>query len=536
MFAVRRSTRSTRPALADLHFQASVAPQRRGGPRCASSASPMAVALPLFVGLSLAVPAESASAAKAPPHIAVAWSAAYSDHPLVREVQQQGALGLLARERAFDERMPLDRALAIVDAVGVAGIKRTELVDQLVRALRARHALGPSGAMLGKRMPSADLSAREALLLGWARALSAGADAKALRVRSATIEGAGALELLELAASKAADKQAPLLALALVQATVAGGKGKPACAAFTAVQQRARDGRNESVRAAVAEAAIAQMAAQGAACPPAERQAFRGLPSLPPPAAEPGFMPNGQAARSGTKGASTMRETVAFTLRAPFFKGYLQDATVQALARGSRLDEILLHESFKRDATGDLAIAALNASLLMRRLSDESNLEVAWLTIGRRHGLIDQDEKARATLKIADLTPPEAMALAYALALDVQGGERAPQSADGKVDANQLAYGAAPADLFSWARSRLPGNALLGPILAHGHEVDRERARDACAASKRAEALGFIIQKGALPAAAKEVLGQATRTVQAGCGAGAAATPRPAAPSAGGRP
>ncbi len=489
----------------------------------------------LVAGLTLTAPDSAHASAKAPPHVAVAWASAYGDHPLVREVQQQGALGLLARERALDERMPLDRALAIVDAVGAAGVKRTELVDQMVRALRARHALGASGAMLGKRMPSADLSAREALLLGWARGLHDGADAKALRVRAGTIEGAGALELLELAASKATDKQAPALALALVQATLAGVKCKAASAAYVAVQKSARDGRSESVRVAAAEAAIAAVANQGGLCPAAQRRSVGAALNLPPPAAEPDFASEDQGIRKASKGSSSMRETVAFTLRAPFFKGYLQDPTVQALARGARLDEVLLHESFKRDATGDLAIAALNASLLMRRLSDESNLEVAWLTIGRRHGLIDQDEKARATLKIADLTPPEAMALAYALALDVQGGERGPKAADGTVDANQLAYGAAPADLFKWARSRLPGNALLGPILAHGHEVDRERPRDACAAAKRAESLSFIIQKGALPAAAKEVLTQAMSSVQSGCGGNAPVTPRPAAPTPGTR-
>ena len=451
--------------------------------------------------------------------MAAAWADAYDEHPVVREVRSGKLLGLLARERALNDTMPLDRAVAVVDAVGPAGAKKSGLGDEIARALRARHAIGPSGALLGKPMPVAELTGREALILGWARALNDANDAKALRRKAGTIAGAGALELLELAESKEPTAQAPALAVALVRASLAPRKGKAACSAWLAVQTAARDGRKASVRLAVAEGAIAAVSPLAMACAKGARAQFQVAPRLPAPAPE--IEPTASTGRRGpqrpTRSAGIYQKGTAWTVMAPFFKGYLQDPAIATVARGQRLDELVVAAMLARDPSGDLSIALINASVLLRRVDFDDNLDMVWMGIVRRHGLLDADDTKRRALPMSALTATEAMALAYGKAIAGETSGPAPAGAAPSNDASQPAWGATPRALFAWARQRVPGNASLGPIIALAHEVDVDREINACAAAKRPEALGFVINKSSLPMPARAVLAEAMNSVQAGC-------------------
>lgn len=471
--------------------------------------------------LAVAILASDALAAakKAPAHIAVRWSSAYDEHPVVREVQTGKLLGLLARERALSDTMPLDRAVAVVDAVGADGARRSGLGDEIARALRARHAIGPSGALLGKPIAVAELSGREALVLGWARALADASDTKALQRKGGTIAGAGALELLDLAATKEPKAQAPALAVALLRASLAPRKGKAACAAWLAVQTAARDGRSASVRLGVAEGAIAAISPLASACSKGERAAYQVAPSLPPPApeVEPAASTGRRGPQRPTQRGGVYQKGIAWTVMAPFFKGYLQDSAIATVARGQRLDEIVMAGMLGRDPTGDLSIALVNASVLLRRVDFDDNLDIVWMGIVRQHGLLDADETKRRALPISALTATEAMALAYGKTIAGESSGPAAAGPGAPVDASQPAWSAPPRALFAWARQRVPGNASLGPIVALAHEVDVDRETSACAAAKRAEAVGFVIGKSSLPMPARAVLAEAMTSVQASC-------------------
>lgn len=202
--------------------------------------------------------------------------------------------------------------------------------------------------------------------------------------------------------------------------------------------------------------------------------------------------------------AEDARVEVAFVVSAPIFRGWLQDPWVSQVVARAPLDDALADALFAADRTGDRLLAAINAAVLVQRRPVREVEKWLWRAVRRRHGL-----DAAATVGVAQLGGPEAMAIAYAGALDQRGLATPPD-----VDDAALAL---PARLFAHGRSLLPGDALLGPLLANGHLVDVERARGACAARQRVDALRFVINKGALPTAARAALVQALDAVAAQC-------------------
>ncbi len=436
---------------------------------------------------------------------------AYLDHPLVAEVQAAGYLTIVSREKALSKQTPTDRALAIVDAVGAAGVVRNAVDRFMTQAIQARLVIGPSGALQKHDVTVQQLDARQALLLGWIRALSAGDDRTVLTRRGKNLEGAGAIQLLERAVAVAPEQQATRVALALAQA---GGETQPKklCARAVALKEALRTPGTAAIRLAAAEHLDALAEPWARTCKPSDLEAFARPIQLPPPVADNLPQPPAPGERPAhIEGlpAGTHPFGIAFVVTAPVFKAYIADPLVARLAARTRLDELMLEDALTRDATGDLAIAALNASLLMQRIGHDDNAEVAWLAVLRRHGLVDATPDKQKTLKVEQLTGGEAMALGYALALAGKGLK--PASADG------CAFTSTPLLLFARGKSVLPGNAALGPVMAQAHAVDLERQTDLCRPAKRVDALRFAVGRGNLPEAARTPILEALATVDAQC-------------------
>ncbi len=455
--------------------------------------------------------------ARTNPIEAVAWAKAYSEHPQVREVRRDGYLTVSTRARVLSEGLPLDRALAIVSAMTLKQARAFKVAQGVARSLRARHSIGPSGALLGKAIPLTKLTPRQALLLGWARAREARGKRKVLAKRGPTITSAGALQLLEAAAAGAPDAQAPQLALALARAAVAPKRGAAACAAWRAVQSAARDGKKASVALPAAEAAIRGVKHLARACPRKARAPFkRPVQLAPPPAEHKRPIPRaGRPPRPGRSRAATGGQGIAFAVLAPVFKGYLNVPLVRRLARRERLDEVKLWRVMKTDPTGDVTLAVLNASVLMRRLAPDDTFDATLQAVMRVRGTLDLPKKQLAKLRVSQLSGVQAMALAYARALQGRGLGQLEPPGDAPV------LKASPRQLFAHARQRVPANAALGPILFMAHKIDLQRQGSPCAARKRADATRFVVGKSQLPAPAKQALDQAMATVQAQCPQGA---------------
>ena len=467
-------------------------------------------------GLTLGLTA-TAHAAVAPLAGSDIWANGYSSHPAVTEARRTGYLTLATEARTLSPGLPLDRALAVVSAMSATKARKFKVAKRLVRALRTRHSIGPSGAMLNKTIPATKLRPREALLLGWALAREAGGNRRTLAQRSAAIRDAGALQLLEQAAAALPKHQAAQLALALARATVAPRSGKRACEAHQAVQKAARDGGTASVQLAIAEAAVASTATLGRKCSKAVRRSFKLAIQLPPPPAEPRHVVArvGRPSRPALSATNDGGQGIAFAVMAPVFKGYLAIPLVAQLVRQTRLDDVMLWRLMQKDASGDATLAALNASVLMRRLAPDDTFEVAVQAVLRLRGQLGATPAQVAALKVSNLSGPQAMAIAYARALQGRGLEA-------EIPGDPSILQASPRQLFAHARQRVPANASLGPILRLAHNVDVQRQASPCAARERAEATGFVIGKSALPGPAKGALAAAMTTVQRQCTAGEA--------------
>lgn len=474
--------------------------------------------LGLLVAVAVAAPTANAFAARRVP-VQGAWAQSYAEHPTVAEVRQTGYLILSTRAMTLSPGLPLDRALAVVSAMTVPQARKYKVAKGIARALRARHSIGPSGALLGKAIPATKLTPREALLLGWARAREARGDRKTMAARAPAISGAGPLQLLEQAATALPQEQAAQLALALARAAVAPTRGKRACEAYKAVQRAARTPGKASVHLSIAEAAAASVKRLGRACPKKVRRSFAAAISLPPPptyvAPSSPTRRSGRAGRPARAGRTTHDDLsgqgIAFAVMAPVFKGYLNVPLVGRLARRERLNDLTLWQLMKKDPTGDATLAALNASVLMRRLAPDDTFDTAYQAVLRARGMLGASKARLAKLRVSELSGPQAMALAYARALQGRGLERAAVAGDAEV------LKASPHQLFKHARQRVPANASLGPILYLAHQVDMQRQASPCSARKRAEATGFVIAKSSLPSAAKRALASAMTTVQGQC-------------------
>jgi hypothetical protein len=434
---------------------------------------------------------------------------AYLDNPLVDEIRGAGYLTVVQREKVLDKKLPSDRALAAVDAMGSEGA-RNNAVDRFVTlGLQARLTLGLSGALKKRDVGVADLDARQALVLGWVRALSAGNDATVLTRKGKTLEQAGAVQLLEQAVKQGPEQQAAQVALAVARAA-ADPNPKTACQHAIALQKAARTGGSASIRLAAAERVVALAEALQKSCKPEELASFQKPVQLPPPLPEPPSGPVGNRPPQSTGlRASAHPFGLAFVVTAPVFSGWLSDPVVTRLAARTRLDEVMFEDVLKRDVTGDLAVAVLNASALMQRIDLDDNAEVAWLGVVRRHGLLDAPLDKQKALKIQQLTGPEAMALGYAYALNGRG-LKPPVPGDSALSAT-------PQQLFAQAKAMVPVGAVLGPLMWTAHLIDMDRATDLCAPMKRVDALRFVVNKGTLPEAARQALLQALATVEAQC-------------------
>ncbi len=444
---------------------------------------------------------------------------AYVDHPVVAEVRSSGYLTVTQRERALDKRTSADRALAIIDAVGAEGAVHHQVDKFITLGIQARLTIGPSGSMRVHDAAVTLLDARQALVLGWIRALAAGTDAKALMRKSNLIEYAGAIQLLEIAASKEPQIQAHEVALAIATAT-AQTDAKNACTTAISLLRVARNGGKQSIRLQAAESVAALADPMQRKCTLAELEPYGKPIQLPAPVAEDAAIgaTESRAAESRPRGSDASQYGVGFVMKAPFFMGYLADVAVRKMADRTRLHALIMEDVFRRDTTGDAAVAVLNASILNGRIDLFDQVEETWLAILYRHNLHDAPMDKRMGLKISDLTGAEAMALAYASALAGKGLRQAV--------AGDAAFTASPQALFERARGLVPSTALLGPLMAQAHLVDLERQHSQCLAIKRAESLSFIVEKGALPDGAKTPLLQALGVIVAQC----PSAPPPTAP------
>jgi hypothetical protein len=417
---------------------------------------------------------------------------AYAEQPLVAAVRAQGYLALLDREKLLDKRFPTDRAWAVVDAVGADGVARHAVDAFVAQGLLARLAIGASGALRPRDINVDELDARQAFVLGWLRALAAGNDTRRLLRRSDLVTDAGPLQLLELAAHKAPGVQAIRAAYAIVRA-VADADPKNACQHAVVLARLARDGGTESLRLSAAERVDALAHELGAACHNREMAELRAPIQLPPPLPEQTVH-----MRPGTVQAAGPTSTPFFVV-APFFKGWLTDPLIAGLMGGGTLDAQLLTEAMKRDKTGDLAIVALNATVLLGRQNPTMTAEVTWEAIATKHGA--KADLDATVLPLAQLTPQEATVYAYAQALMPQplsGGED-------PADARLLRA----ATLFAAAKGKLPSAATLGPLMALGHNVDLGSLGGPCSVAEQEDALRGVALRATLPEAGRQPLIQA---------------------------
>ena len=438
---------------------------------------------------------------------------AYGDHPLVLTVRSQGYLAILDREKVLDKRFPTDRAWAVVDAVGAEGVARHAVDAFVTQGLLARLAIGPSGALRSHDIDVAQLDARQAFVLGWLRALAAGGETKRLLKRSAKVSDAGALQLLEHAEQQAPTSQAIRLAHELV-ATAADSDARTACAHAVRLARLARDGGSESVRLAAAERIDALARYIGSACAGKEMADVSAAIQLPPPAAESA---TSQRAASRQSTSAPPPASTPFVVTAPFFKGWLQDPLVNKLAVGARLDAPMLVDALQRDATGDLAIVALNATALAGRQTADQTAELTWQAIASRHGV--RGDPDATLIGLAQLTPQEAIVYGYAQALKPQGIAIKEDVANARP--------LSPTTLFAAAKGKLPSAATLGPLMAFGHAIDLEREPNHCRPIDLEDALRGVVLRATLPELARLPLVQALDTLLGQCKITSPQRPKP---------
>lgn len=455
----------------------------------------------LFLLLPMALVGATAVAQPVPPAqdatavvAGLAVAAVYADHPLVAEVASRGWLSLEQRATVLYSELPIDRAWAVVDAVGAEGVRRHAQDRALLLAVAAKGQVGPSGAVGVQDVRTDQLDARSALLLGWVRALAS--DRATLRQTSDRLAQAGALQLLQLAAKLRPDWQAAALAAAVVEVAASA---QPNCGQLAAVLRAARNGEGHAVRLAVAENAdrIARtwLAKAAQACPAATVPALQGRIALPAPPPETAPPAHGQRPPPPPdRGAAPPGD--AFVAAAPVFRGWMHDPTVRKMVLRTPLDDPTLFAALQQDPTADIALATINAAYHARRTGAFNLADLTWRAVVRAQGLAEAPEEQQNRLKLSELTPQQALILGYGLAL----GSGARQTGTGAP----LALQATASALFQHARGGLPLDAKLGPVLMLGHLIDREP--DKCAAARRAEALRVIVAKTDLPLAARSAL------------------------------
>ena len=436
-------------------------------------------------------------------------AAVYADHPLVAEVASRRWLSVEQRATLLYTDLAIDRAWAVVDAIGAAGVAQHAQDRAMLLAVAARAQVGPSGAIAVADVRTSQLDARGALLFGWVRALVG--DRAALLRTSERLQDAGALQLLALAQRLQPNWQATQLALAVVQAAAVQ---RPQCGHAAAVQRAARHAGSHAVRLAVAENADRMargwVAQAGGPCATADQAELRRPIALPPPPPESEVVRNQRPPPPPDRGEAPPGD--AFVAAAPVFRGWLDDPAVRKLVLRTPLDEPTLFALLQQDPSGDRTLAAINAAYHARRTGAFNLGDLTWRAVVRAQGLAEVDPAQQARLKLVELKPQQAMVLAYGLVLG--SGARAVAPGTG------LALQATVAELVAAARGGLPLDAKLGPVLALAHFVDSEPVP--CKAARRAEALRVTLAKTDLPMAAQQALLGPLRTVEQACPAAAA--------------
>lgn len=452
-----------------------------------------------------------------PTGLIAAWQPwqAYREHPLVAAVREQGLLQFHDRERLLRDDLPADRALAAVDSLGGPAMTRHAVERYLLVGIAGRLAVGPSGSARIDNLRTEEASGRHALLLGWARALQHAGQPAKLLIHSDKLQHAGAVQLLELAAKKAPNWQVAAVAAALARAE---GDARPGpCQHAKNLDKAMRFAGQEALRLGAAERvqalALALVAPAEARCGPELTARLEKPIQLPPPKADAapstGRAPAGDGHLFGD----------AFATAAPIFRGWLSDPLVKKLALRTPLDDVALAQAIQASANGDTAVAALNASLHNRRIGVMTNADVAWWAVLRSLGLSEADKGQQDRVKLTDLSGVQALTLGYGYAL---GGRNTELSRG-----TGLAKDTPPRELLDYARTRLPMDALLGPLMAQAHLVDLERLVDRCKAARRAEALRAAMGHGSLPDPAKQAMAEALIAVEKACPAAPVVTPAP---------
>ncbi|MBI5607816.1 MAG: hypothetical protein HY902_02940 [Deltaproteobacteria bacterium] len=435
-------------------------------------------------------------------------SEAYAQHPLVAAARQGPGLPVAVSEALFSERLSADRALAAVDALAAEGLKTHE-VDKVLLAVIAKQAGASRGPVdLPEQLAVAALAPKQALLLGWLRARLDAARPEALLRRGDQAGDAGALQLLEQAAAQEPGWQVAHVALQIARWVALPQQRN--CAQLQKIVAAAREPGQLPLALPAAQAAIdlaLRLDKATPLCPPEVRQDWARPLQLPPPAPEdyrpPGVRPPPPTTPRGHP------ELDALLLAAPVFRGWIAQPLVKSMVLRTPLLPAPLAASLDADATGDTALAAVNASLYNDRTPISDHVVVAWEALLLRRGLADADRERQDQIAVRDLVPVEAAVLGYARAL------AGPIS--GPTDPGQPARLAPAEALFDRARGGLPAQAQLGPLWALALPIEPLRARDACAAARRAEALRVVVQKSALPAEAQQALVSALQIVERAC-------------------
>jgi hypothetical protein len=475
--------------------------------------------LALFAGVRPVFAAEP----RAVPELGLATD--YATQPVVAEVRRAQLWDDATLRLVQHPAMPLDRVLAVADALEPSAVRRHHLASVVTAQLASYHAVGASGALKARDIRVADLAAGEALALGWLRLLALdngqlGPQAGNRGGSGVRLTNASPLDLLDHAAASAPNDQTPHVALALAlwltrtrqtppaKATAAGrtAADPQRCVLAASLARVATEPRSISLPKSVAYR-VAELARSGAAgCSGVDAWPFP--TQWPAPAPEPADVvatgrpppvsagPSGQPHRFGE----------AFVLTAPFFRGWLQDPAVQAVATRKRLLQSELLAVLAADPTGDRTVVVLNAALHLAAISGWDLDSQMWAAITARH----PQPAGNPPLTTSQLTSAEALALGYARGL-AAAWQHPPQPGGG-------ARTALPQELLDAARSGASMDALLAPLLWQLLAIDRERSSDPCRAADRAEALSVALLRGQrLPPAAQTVVQQALTTVQQAC-------------------
>lgn len=454
----------------------------------------------------------------------------WGDHPVVAQTRAAGLWDEPALRWLAEPGMPLDRVWALAEVLPASQVQKQRLAGWLTGRLLALHAVGPSGALRPADIRVTELSAEQALALGWLRLLDQDRGGPlpagvANRSGNPRVLDASPLDLLLRGAQAAPHQQAAHVAAALVTALVSAQQPRTArCSALQALAAEAAQPRSAALPRAAVERVVRWVQRHGRDCPPMPAAVPADWPApapWPTPSPEPAAQRPPPAERTATGTVHPFGQ--AFALTAPFFKAWVQDAAVQGVLQRRRLWASTLAEALAADATGDRAVVLLNAALHLSSLSVWDGTGLVWEALRLRHAEWPS-QLSNAHLPVDTLPPGEALALGYARAVAADWLRPAPA---------KLSLATARAqDLLDHARRVAALDSIWAPWLWQLLALDMQRERDPCAAAARASTLAEVLAKSEkMPEAAKASLALALRTLAGRCPAAAPTTPPTSSPT-----